>query len=146
MLFPQYHSYRMDEASMCDSLMISLHRICEIPTTCQCKWLLAFPTARRIFVDSFPSPEKFAFRTDKIESIEWLNLVPWLSVGDCFESHLLRWGLCDLLLSSHQNVWPNLRWALVILVRKQTSQFRSVGKWVKKMRFFDAIFVGRSES
>ena len=63
---------------------------------------LALPSARETFVNSFPSPEKFLFCTDKIESIEWLDLVPRLRIGDCFEIHFLHRGLCDLLLSSHQ--------------------------------------------
>ena len=55
---------------------------------------LAFPTARGIFVDSFPSPEKFAFCTNQIASIEWLNLVPLLSIGDCFESPVEDFVIC----------------------------------------------------
>ena len=39
-----------------------------------------------------------------------------------------------------------LQGALVILVRLQTLQFRSLGKWVWIMCFLDATFVGRSES
>ena len=39
-----------------------------------------------------------------------------------------------------------LEGALVILVRKHTSQFRSFGKWVKIRCFLDATFVARSES
>ena len=37
---------------------------------------------RKLF---FPSHEKFLFSTDKIESIEWLDLEPRLRIGDCFE-------------------------------------------------------------
>ena len=44
------------------------------------------------------------------------------------------------------NVWPNLQGTLVIFVRQQTSQFRSVGKWLKTLCIFNATFVGRSES
>ena len=58
--------------------------------TRQCKRLSAFPTAREAFVNSFPSPEKFLFCTDKIEPIEWQDLVPRLRIGDCFEIHLPR--------------------------------------------------------
>ena len=41
-----------------------------------------------------------------------------------------------------------LQGALVILVRKQTSQFRSLVKWIQTLCFldFDTTFVGRSDS
>ena len=39
-----------------------------------------------------------------------------------------------------------LQGALVILVRLQTSQFRSSGEWVLILYILDATFVGRSES
>ena len=39
-----------------------------------------------------------------IESIEFRNLVPRQRIGDCFEIHILHQELCDLLLSSHQEV------------------------------------------
>ena len=48
-----------------------------------------FLSARETFLNSFPSIEKFSFCTDRIESIEWQDLVPRLRVGDCFEIHLL---------------------------------------------------------
>ena len=46
--------------------------------------------------------EVFLFCTDKIESIEWQDLVPRLRIGACFEIHILHKEMCDLLLSSHQ--------------------------------------------
>ena len=52
--------------------------------------MMAFPTARESFVNSFPSPEKFWFYKGMIVSVEWLNLVPQLRIGDCFEIHLLH--------------------------------------------------------
>ena len=79
-----------------------VHKIFQIPMNCRCKLLLAFLTAQEMFVTSFPFPEKFLLCTDKTESIEWQGLVPRLRTGDCFEIHLPHWGLCDLLLSSHQ--------------------------------------------
>ena len=60
--------------------MISLHRICQNPENCLCKWLSAFQSARETFVNFFPSPEKFLFCTGTTESIEWQNLVPRLSI------------------------------------------------------------------
>ena len=90
---------------MYNDSMMNLHKICQIPQNCLYWWLSAFPTARETFVNSFPSPDRFWFWfcTDKIESIEWQNLVPRLRVGDCSGIHFLRWRLCDLLWSSHQN-------------------------------------------
>ena len=66
----------------------------------------------------------------------------------------LRWGLCDRLWSNHQISLPEvpvspvslLQRALVILVRMQTSQFRSFGKWVYILCFLDATLKGRSGS
>ena len=80
LLFRQSRSSRIDDVSKFDDSMVSLHRICQIPMNCQCKWLSAVLTARDTFVNSFPSPEKFLFYTDKIDSIEWQDLV-WGSVS-----------------------------------------------------------------
>ena len=60
---------------------------------CLCKWLLA--CAPRTIVNSFPSPEKFLFCTEKVESIEWQDLVPRLRIGDCYKIFILHWELCD---------------------------------------------------
>ena len=68
--------------------MMNLRRICQIPTSCLCKCLSASQTARETFVSSFPSHEKFVFHTDKIESLEWQDLVPRQHIDDCFEIHL----------------------------------------------------------
>ena len=57
-----------------DDSMIILQRICRIPMNCQCEWLSASLTARETFFESCPSPEKFLFCTDKIESIEEQDL------------------------------------------------------------------------
>ena len=81
LLFWQAHSSRIEEVLKSGDSMISLHRICQIPTN---------QTARETFVNFFPSPEKFLFCTGTTESIEWLNLVPRLSIYDCSEIHILR--------------------------------------------------------
>ena len=60
----------------------------------------------------FPSPEKFLFCTDEIESIEWQELVPRLRIGARGAGSPVRL----------------LQGALVILVRKHTSKFRSFAK------------------
>ena len=85
--------------------------------------------------------EKFWFCTDQIESIECLNLVPRLRIGDCVEIHLLHWGLCDLMLSSHQSFLhevlhhhrASLQGARVILVLLRISQFLSLGRTVPNL-------------
>ena len=76
------------------------------------------------------------FCTDKIESIEWQDLVPRRRTGDCLWIHIRHRGLCDLPLSKSPNFSARggaspvrlLQGAFVILVLKQTSQFRSFGK------------------
>ena len=87
-LFQQCHSSRIDQVLKFGDSMINLHKICQISTYRLCKLLFAFLTARETFVNSFPSPEKSLFCTDKIESIEWQDLVPRLRIGDCCEIHL----------------------------------------------------------
>ena len=86
----------------------------------------AFPTAREISVNSFPFPEKFPFCTDWIESIEWPNLVPRLRVGDCFEIHLPHCGLCDLMLSSHQTLLPEVLLRQLVFCKEPLSSWFSV--------------------
>ena len=39
-------------------------------------------------MNSFPSPEKFLFCTDRTESVEWQDLEQRQRAGDCFEIHL----------------------------------------------------------
>ena len=70
-----------------DDSMIDLHRIYKNPMNCLYKYLLASVTARETFVNSFPSPVKSLFCTDKIESIEWQDLVPRQRTGDCSVIH-----------------------------------------------------------
>ena len=82
-------------------------------------------------------PEKFfVFARIRPGSIGWLDPAPRLRIDDCFETRNCRLGPCGLLLSSHRS-WTArgtasplrlLHGALVILVRLQISQFRSLGK------------------
>ena len=116
---------------------------------CPYKQLLFFATARGKFRNSFPSPKKFLLNTDKIVSIEWLNLAPRQRICDCFEIHLpsLRTVICchqvtKLFCSRYWiSCSPSAR-----SPHNLTSQFRSFGKWVWIQGFLDATFVGRSES
>ena len=41
-----------------DDSMIDLDNVCQIPTSCKCKWRSAFRAARELSVHSFPSLEK----------------------------------------------------------------------------------------
>ena len=67
-------------------------------------------TAPRTSRNSFQSLVKTLFYTERIESIEWQDLSPQLhTTADFFEIHLPRWGLCDLLLSSHQTILLEVR-------------------------------------
>ena len=45
---------------------------------------------------------KTSFYTDKIESVEWQDLVLRERTGDCLLIHIPHEGLCDQALSSHQ--------------------------------------------
>ena len=45
----------------------------------------------------FPSHVRILLRTNKIESLEWLHLVPRLRMGICFEIDIVHGELCDLL-------------------------------------------------
>ena len=95
-------------------------------------------TARQTYVNSFPSPEKFRFCTDKTVSMEWLNLVPRRRTGDCFDIHSppsLKTLWSAVMKSPKFSAWGAaspvrlLQGALVIMVLLQISQFMSFGKW-----------------
>ena len=81
---------------------------------------------------------KFYIWTDTHGSIEWPNPVPRLHIGDCFETRNCRLGhlwsavVKSPKLSARGTASPLrlLHGALVILVRLQISQFRSLGKWI----------------
>ena len=80
-----------------------LHKLCQIPRNCQCRWLLVSFRVPETFASFSGFLVKFLFCTDMLGSIEWLSPAPRLHIGDCFEIHNLHWELCDLLLSNHQN-------------------------------------------
>ena len=115
-----------------------VHKLCQIPRNCQCKWLQASYPAPRTFASSIRFPEKFLFCTDTPGSIGWPSLAPRLHIDDCFEIHILHWELLwsavikSPKLSARGTTLPIrlLHGALVILVLWQISQSRSFGKWV----------------
>ena len=102
------------------------------------KWLLVSSSAPGTSLSSSGSPEKFLFCTGRIVTTVLPNLAPQWRIDDCFEIHILRWELCDLLLLNHQNLSALgttvparlLQESLVIFVSKQISQFGSFGKCV----------------
>ena len=104
LLFQQSHLFLICVVLTRNDSRIIPRKTCQILRNCLCIQLLAFLTVPETFSNSSPSPEKILFHTGMILSIEWLDLVPRLRIGDCFEIHLPRWGLCDLLLSSHQKI------------------------------------------
>ena len=91
---------------------------------------LASVMARETFVNSFPFPEKFMFCTDTIDSTEWQDLAQRQRNGDCSKIHLPRCGYQVTKLFCSRYCFTNASSvrALVVLVRKHTSQFRSSGK------------------
>ena len=116
--------------------MISLHMLSQIPSSCLCIQLSVCATSPRILTSFFQSHAGIMFCTDKIESTEWQDLVPRRRTGDCLWIHIRHRGLCDLPSSKSPNFSARggaspvrlLQLAFVILVLKQTSQFRSFGK------------------
>ena len=93
-------------------------------------------TVPEIFATFFPSLVKSLFCTDKIESIEWQDLVPRQRTSDCFRdspSSLRTWRSAvikspNFPARSTASPVRFLQGTLVILVRLQTLQFRSFGK------------------
>ena len=81
------HAYRIDGVPDFNE---RLHMIFQIPMNCQSQVLSAFLTARETSVNSFPSPEKFSFYKDNIESIEWPNPAPEQRICDRFGIHFLH--------------------------------------------------------
>ena len=84
-LFQQYHSSRIDGVlKFGDDRSLQ-----DLPNSNELS--VGFSVGSRNCLNlsiSFPSFEKLLFCTDKIESSEWLKLVPRLSIDDCFEMHL----------------------------------------------------------
>ena len=68
--------------------------------TCQKLWVSSLAPRTSLGFSFFP--EKFLFCTDTTGSIGWPSPAPRQRIDDCFEIHILRSELCDLLLSSHR--------------------------------------------
>ena len=147
-LFQQDLSSRIDEVSKFGNSMINLHRICQIPSNCQCKWLSAFLTARETFSLSLfrllaaPSVlTNFSASRVKILFFTRIRLNPLSSeilYHDCVPV-ILSWFTSFIVwsavikspnFSARSGASPVrlLQGAFVILVLKQTSQSRSFGE------------------
>ena len=107
-----------------------------IPSSCPYTQLVVLATVPRILMSFFPSHVQILFYTDRIESVEWQDLVPRQRTDGLFRDSLfLLRALRSAVIKS-----PNfsargraspvclLEGALVILVRKQASQFWPYGK------------------
>ena len=71
-----------------------IHKHCQIPKNCQCKWLLVSSRVPGTFASFSGFLLKFCFCTDTLGSIEWLSPEPRLHIGDCFE--IRKWSLKTL--------------------------------------------------
>ena len=96
LLFPQCRSSRIDGVSKFDDVMISLHRICQIPTNCQCKWLSAFSDDSR--------------NVRKLLSVFWevfvLHGCDWIHwVAESCTTIEYRWLCLDYSLPSLGTLW-----------------------------------------
>ena len=117
---------------------MDLHMLSQMPLGCRCDPLLLCVTAPRILTNFSPYHVKSSFRTDKTESIEWQLLVTRQRTGECLLIHIPHWRTswsADIKspnFSARSRTSPVrfLQGALVIWVLKQTSQFRSLIKWV----------------
>ena len=102
LLFQQSHLFPIGVVSTYNDSRKDLHRLCQIPRNCQCKWTLGFLFGSKNFCKLLSvSWEVFVLHGSG--SIGWPSPAPRLHIDDCFEIHNFHWELCDLLLSSHQN-------------------------------------------
>ena len=121
-LSQQSHLSRIDGLLTYNDSMTILHRLCQIPMKYLCKWLL--------------------FCMGRIVTTELPNLVLQQRIDD--DSHPSRRTLWSAVIKSPKfsalgTTVPVrlLQGALVILVRKQISQFLSLGKLVSIMCVLD---------
>ena len=146
LLSQQFHRSRTDGVSKYYGSIIILHRICQISRGRPCKWLSALLTARETFVNFFPSSEKVVWHL--YDCIQWVaksctKTGYWWFFRD---SHLLirtLWSavmkspnFCGRVLKSPDHFPQGVP---VVLIRLQTSQFGSSGKW-KMQSFVDAAW------
>ena len=116
----QSHLFPICVVSTYNDSRKDLHKLCQIPTNCRCKWLQASYLAPWTFASSFVFPEKFLFCTDTTGSIGWPMRTLWSAVIKSQNFlHEVRFRQCAFCTGP-----------FVILVLWQISQFRSLRKWV----------------
>ena len=110
LIFRQSNLFLICVALTYNDSRIIIHKFCQIPRNCQCKWLWVSSSAPGTSLGSSASLEKFLFCTGMIGTTELPNLVPPRRVDECCVIHFLHWEFCDLQLSSHQNfpLWAGL--------------------------------------
>ena len=132
LLSPQPHLFVICVVLTYNDSKKNLHRLCQIPRNCHCKWLWTFHSAPTTFASFSVFLVKFLFCTDTTRSIGWPSPAPRWDIDDCFEIHIILWELCDFAVIkspkfSARSTAPLLRLlhgTLVILVLWQISQFR----------------------
>ena len=90
LLFRQSHLFLICVVLTYNVSRIILHKTCQIPRNCQCKWLLVSSSAPGTSLSSCWSPVKFLFYTGRIVTTELQNLVPQRRIGDCCVIHFLH--------------------------------------------------------
>ena len=141
LLFQQSHLFPICVVSTYNDSRKDLHKLCQIPRNCQCKWLLVSSRVPGTFASSFVFPEKFFV----LHGYDWIH---WVAKSCTTTAY--RWLFRDSQPSLN-NVWSAvikspkfparsstlpkriLHGALVILVLLQIWQCRSLGKWVSTL-------------
>ena len=139
LLFLQCHLFLICVALTNNDSRKDLHKTCQIPKKCQCKWLWVSSLAPRTSLNSSGSPGKFLFCTGMIE-IHWVaKSLPPQHIHDCYAIHFLHWEFLWSAVIKSQNftLWARLyqhvfckKPSCFFFVFKQLSQFGSFGKCV----------------
>ena len=99
LLFQQSHLFLICVVLTYNDSRKDLHRLCQIPRNCQCKWLTAFYSAPRTFARSFMFPEKFFV-------LHGYDLIHW--VAESCTTIAYRWLFRD------SQFWLKTLWSAVI--------------------------------
>ena len=138
LLFQQSHLFFICVVSTYNDSRKDLHRLCQIPRNCQCKWLLRFLFSSK----NFCKPLRVSWEVFVLTGYDWIH---WVAKSCTTTAY--RWlfrdsqpslrTLWSAVIKSPKFSAPGtappmrlLHGALVILVLWQISHFRSSGKWV----------------
>ena len=150
-LFQRCHFSPIDEVLKCGDSMKNLHMLSQIPSSSLKIQLSVCAIAPRILTNFSPSRVKTSVYTDNMNPLSSKILHRRLSL-DSYPSLKTLWSAVvkSPNFSARGGASPVrlLHGPLVILILKQTSQFRSFGKWVFILCILDfvATFVGCSGS